>query len=75
MILDDLAKFVLLDEKELGSKVAEIGENIEKSIHHDSINYLGTEAVLPEDTTTKRHIRGNYYLFYHIILLIIRVFS
>ena len=31
--MDDLAKFVLLDEKEWGSKVAEIGENIEKSIH------------------------------------------
>ena len=53
--MSNLAKFALLDEKELGSKVAEIGENIEKSIHHDILSYLGTEAVLPEDTTKKAY--------------------
>ena len=51
--MDDLAKFVLLDKKELGSKVAEIWENIEKSIHHDILSPLSTEAVLPEDTAKK----------------------
>ena len=64
--IDDLAKFVLLNEKELGSKVADMGENIEKSIHHDILSHLGNEAILPEDTAKKRHTRGNYYFFYHI---------
>ena len=53
--MDDLVKFVLLDEKELGSKVAEIVETIEKFIHHDIINCLGTEVVLPEDTAKKAY--------------------
>ena len=51
--MDDFAKFVLLDEKELGSKVTEAGETIEKSIHHDIINYLGIEVVLPKGTAKK----------------------
>ena len=51
--MDDLAKFTLLEEKELGSKVAEIGENIKKSIHWDILSHLGTEAVLPADSAKK----------------------
>ena len=51
--VDGLAKFVLLDEKELGSEVAEIGENIEKLICHDIPSHLGNEAVLPKDIGTK----------------------
>ena len=51
--VDDLSKFVLLNEKELGSKVAESGENIEKSIHCDILSHLGNETILPGDTTTK----------------------
>ena len=38
--VDDLTKFVLLHEKELASKVAEIGENIEKSIYCDILSHL-----------------------------------
>ena len=51
--VDDLAKFILLDEKELGIKVAETGENIKKSICHDILSHLGSEAVLYEDATKK----------------------
>ena len=51
--IDDLAKFVLLAEKELGSKVAEIGENIEKSNCCAILSHLGIEAILPKDTAKK----------------------
>ena len=51
--VDDLTKLALIDEKELGHKVTEIGENINKSIHWDIINIYGTESVLPEDTAKK----------------------
>ena len=53
--VDDLAKFILLDEKELGSKVAETGENIEKLICHDILSHLGSEADLSEDVTKKAY--------------------
>ena len=33
--------------------VAEIGENIENSIHHDNLSHFGSEAILPEDTVKK----------------------
>ena len=51
--VDDLAKFTLLYEMELGSKVADTGDNIEKSIHHDILSYSGPKVVLPEDTAKK----------------------
>ena len=63
--VDDRAKFVLLHEKELGSKVVEIGQNIEKSICHDIVNYLDTEVVLPENTAEKGILGVVTTLFNH----------
>ena len=81
--VDDLAKFVLLHEKELGSRVAEICKNIEKSVCHDILSHLGNEAILP--LPLKRHTRGTYYFsiiysfnnlsLYLIFLLPPKVFS
>ena len=51
--VDDLTKLALSDEKELGNKVMEIGETINKSIHQDIINLYGAESILPEDTAKK----------------------
>ena len=72
--VDDLTKFALFNEKELGSKVMEIGETIDKSIHHDIINLFGTESILPKDTA-KKGIFGVIPIccisFYQIILLAI----
>ena len=53
--VDGLAKFILLDKKELKSKVAETGENIEKSICHGILSHLGNEAILSEDAATKAY--------------------
>ena len=44
--VDYLAKFFLLDEKELGSTVAETGENIQKSLHCDILSHLGSEGLI-----------------------------
>ena len=51
--VDGLNKLALIDEKELGHKVTEIRENIDKSIHPDIINICGAESVLPQDTAKK----------------------
>ena len=51
--VDDLAKFILLNEKESGSKVVETEENIEKLICHDILSHLGSEAALSEDAAKK----------------------
>ena len=42
-----------IDEKELGHKVTEIGETINKSMHQDIINIYGPESVLPKDIAKK----------------------
>ena len=51
--VDNLTKLALIDEKELGHKVTEIRENINRSICQDIINIYGMESVLPEDTAKK----------------------
>ena len=63
--MDELTKFALLDEKELGSKVVEIGETLDKNNQCDIINLFGTESILPEDSA-KKGILGviPFILFY-----------
>ena len=51
--VDDLTKLASIDEKELGYKVTEIRQTINKSIWQDIINIYGTESVLTKDTAKK----------------------
>ena len=64
--VDNLAKFILLNEKELGIKVTEIGENVEKLIHCDIFSHLGSEAVLPEDVAKTGILGVILNLFHHL---------
>ena len=61
--IDDLTKWASIDEKELGQKVAEIGEDIDKAIHHDIINLCGSESVLPRDVAKKGTLGIIFILF------------
>ena len=62
--IDDLTKLVSIDEKELGCKVAETGEAINKAIHWDIINIYGSEPVLPKDVAKKGIIGVTLILLY-----------
>ena len=51
-MIDDLTKLASIDEKELGCKVTDSGDAINKAIHRD-INIYGSEQVLPKDVSKK----------------------
>ena len=51
--IDNLTKLASVNEKELGQKVAEIGEDIDKAIHLDIIDLFGSESILPENVAQK----------------------
>ena len=61
--VDDLTKFVLINEKELGSKVMEIGKSLDKTICPDIINLFVTESILPKDTAKKDILGVISFLF------------
>ena len=60
--MDNLTKLALIDEKELGHKFAEIGDNMDKSICWDIINLYGAESGSPKDTA-KKGILGEFLFF------------
>ena len=51
--IDELTKLASINERELGQKVAEIGEDIDKAICFNIIDLCGSESVLPEDVAKK----------------------
>ena len=61
--IDDLTKLAFVNEKELGQKVAEIDEDINKAIHHDIIDLCDSESVLPEDVANKDILGVKLILF------------
>ena len=44
--IDNVSKLASVDEKELGQKVAEIGEDMEKEIHHEIIDHCSLKSIL-----------------------------
>ena len=61
--LDDLTKLPSINERELGQRVAEIGENIDKPICNDIISLCGSESILPEDVAKKGILGDTLILF------------
>ena len=58
-----MTKLASIDERELGQKVAEIGEGIDKAICLDIIDLCGSESVLPKDVAKKGILGVTFILF------------
>ena len=63
--IDDLIKLSPINERELGQKVAEIGEDIDKAICCAIINLCNSESILPEDVA-KKGISGVTFILFLI---------
>ena len=61
--IDDLTKVASVNENELGQKVAEIEEDIDKAIFHAIINLCGYESILPENVGQKGILGVIFILF------------
>ena len=49
--------------KEFGHKMAEIGEDLDKAIHHDIIDLCSSESILPENVAKKSILGVTLILF------------
>ena len=61
--IDDLTQLLSTDEKELGHKVVETGEDNNKAIHQDFIQIYGSEPILPQDVVKKDILGVTLVLF------------
>ena len=61
--IDDLTKLASINDRVLGWKVAEIGEDINKAICYNIINLCGSESVLLKDIAEKGILGVTFILF------------